>query len=77
MQKMELQNPINLVRVSMEIFLLSFVISSIIQEILKQIIFVQGTKRTKSADKNLNPQDLHCSQISHLKAADVFSHYEK
>lgn len=56
----------------MEIFLLSFAISSIIQEILKQIIFVQETKLTKSTDKNLNLQDLHCSQISHLKAADVF-----
>lgn len=72
MQKMELPRPINFVQVSVEIFLLSFAISSIIQEILKQIIFVQETKLTKFTEKNLNPQDLHCSQISHLKAADVF-----
>lgn len=48
MQAVEVSKPINLDHDSMEILLLSFVISSAVQEILKQVILVLREKADKS-----------------------------
>lgn len=48
MQVVEFSKPINLDQDSMEILLLSFVISSAVQEILKQVILVLRVKVDKS-----------------------------
>lgn len=81
MQEMQVSKPINLDQVSVEIFQLSFVISNVIQEILKQAIFVLREKADKIHRwKHKNPtliQLLNFSWISWLKAAHVFSHYER